>query len=182
MPEKFALEETLRQGGAIDGDEGSRGPGAPRVDRLRNELFAATTLSADEHRCFAPRDPRNELEGLGHLRARTHHSLEVLVGLNPPEPAHLFAKRPFPDRAIERQRQIVRVQRLGHVVVRPRAYGAHSGIEAPEGRHDDDRDVSTGRDDASTHLDARGPRHVEVGQNRVDVVHAGSDVLEGLIR
>ena len=73
MAEQLALEQRLGQRGAVDRDEGGRGPRAVAMDRVRRELLARAALAQDQDRRLRGRDPRDELVDLAHRRALADH-------------------------------------------------------------------------------------------------------------
>src|SRR5207245_8943408 len=50
VTEELAVEQRLRESGAVDGDERLPGERPALVDRTRDELLAGAALAADEHR------------------------------------------------------------------------------------------------------------------------------------
>src|SRR5216110_1934821 len=49
VPEELRLEQILRHGAAVDGDEGLVAPGAAIMDGARQELLAGAALAGDQH-------------------------------------------------------------------------------------------------------------------------------------
>jgi hypothetical protein len=65
------------------------------------------------------------------------------------------------DRALEREREVVDLERLRDEVVRARADRADGGLEAAERRHHDDRQVGPVRDDAAGRARGRSSPCIE---------------------
>ena len=66
VAEELALEQMLRDGRAIDGDEPLRAPLAVVVNGAGDELLARAALAGDHHRGVAVRDAADHLEDLLH--------------------------------------------------------------------------------------------------------------------
>src|SRR5688572_3231374 len=69
VAEQLALEQSLGERGAVQLDEGARGPRTLLVDGLGNELLAGATLTGDEYGRPRWRDLIDHLEQALHLRA-----------------------------------------------------------------------------------------------------------------
>src|SRR5204863_5673599 len=67
VAEELALEQRLRDGGAVERDERLSGARAPIVDRLRDELLAGAALAGDEDRRLERRHGEHRAEDLLHL-------------------------------------------------------------------------------------------------------------------
>src|SRR5207247_11049705 len=61
VAEQLGLDERLRDGRDVDGDERRALPVAPAVDRARHQLLARTALAGDQHRGRRRRDLRDQL-------------------------------------------------------------------------------------------------------------------------
>src|SRR5262249_50918409 len=66
VTEELALEQRLRDGAAVDGDEGSVAPWTMRVDGPGHELLAGAALSLAEHGGLCLADPLDQREDLAH--------------------------------------------------------------------------------------------------------------------
>jgi hypothetical protein len=75
MAEELALEQRLRQGGAVDGDERSVRAWARAMDAARDELLAGAGLTLDQHGDRGAGRALHQPEHLGHDRARATKSL-----------------------------------------------------------------------------------------------------------
>ena len=72
VPEQFRLEERIGQGGAIDGDEGTRVASRVRVDMTGDEILADAALTSNQDLGIAAGHAPHERENLAHLRAGVH--------------------------------------------------------------------------------------------------------------
>jgi len=62
VPEELALQEVLREGAAVDGQEGSVAPGGEVVDVARHALLAGAALPLDQHGRVGGRNMLSQLE------------------------------------------------------------------------------------------------------------------------
>jgi hypothetical protein len=72
VPEELALEEGLREGAAVDGDEGLVAPRGEVVDGAGGELLAGSGLAFEEHGDVAVGGELEHGEGLAHHQALAH--------------------------------------------------------------------------------------------------------------
>jgi hypothetical protein len=169
VAKELALEERLRHGGAVDRDERAVGASAPRVNGTSHQLLPGPTLTGHQDRDLGLGHSLNELKCLRHPGTGTHHVLEGRpreLGAQSAcfSPQHPLARGPF-----ERRGELGDVERLGHVVVRTRADGAHGRLLAAECRHHDDRHVSPRLDDARAEVDAADASHLNVREHDIHV-------------
>ncbi len=66
MPEELALDEVLRDGPAVDGDEGPGPPAALRVDGAGRDLLARPAVALEQHGDVALRGLPEQGQGLPH--------------------------------------------------------------------------------------------------------------------
>jgi hypothetical protein len=78
VAEELALEERLRDCGAVLDEERRVALGAPLVDRARDDLLARARLALDEHRHAAPRRPQRQVEDRPHARRGGDEGLPAL--------------------------------------------------------------------------------------------------------
>src|SRR5205814_884140 len=94
VAEELALEQILRDGAAVHGDERAAAPARPAMDGARDELFADAALARDERGRLVVRDLRDRLEDRLHRRALRQDVLEeVLAPDLLPQRAVLAAER-----------------------------------------------------------------------------------------
>ncbi len=76
VAEHLGFQQVLRQGRAVDLDQGLVGPVAGGVDHLGQNIFARAGLPLHEHRGVAFGDHRQDPEDLLHGRRLAHHVVE----------------------------------------------------------------------------------------------------------
>ena len=152
---------------------------AGRVDAPGDELLARAGLAVNEDGRVARRDARDGLVDPPHGRARADEARRLRLRRHrAAEAFELDAQLAVLDGAGDREREELRVDRLGDEVVGAGAHGGDGRLHAAlPGDHDDgERGVDAG--DALAHLDAAHLGHAEVGQDRVELL--GRDELERL--
>src|SRR5439155_21622808 len=77
VAEQLGLEETLRDGGAIHGDQGAALARARAMNRLRQQLLARAALALDQHREVRRRPAPSGLQRLDESRVRAAQLLEA---------------------------------------------------------------------------------------------------------
>src|SRR5581483_5059315 len=99
MAEQLALQQTFRNGGAVNGDESFRGSGAPAMNHTRGHFLSSATFSCKEHRGLATGDARQKVIHLLHSR---RISDQVIVRVDfPPEPQVLLFEPLHPAFSIQ---------------------------------------------------------------------------------
>ena len=81
-----------------------------------------------------------------------------------------FPEGAVSQRPLDREREIVDVERLRHEIVCARAYGRDGGVGVRIGGGDDDGDVFAATDDLRAKLDPAQARHADVGQHHLELV------------
>src|SRR5262249_57572151 len=66
VAEELALQQALRDGGAVEGQERRLGPGAVLVDGAGDQLLAGAALAGDQHGDVLSRDAADGLVDLAH--------------------------------------------------------------------------------------------------------------------
>lgn len=74
MAEKFALEQILRDGGAIDRDKWAVRPQAEIVNRARSEFFSCTAFTGDKDGCIRNGDALDDCFYLPNRRMFADHA------------------------------------------------------------------------------------------------------------
>src|SRR5207249_9116166 len=96
VAEELALEERVREGGTVDGDEAAALALTLEVDRARRELLAGARLAVDEDGRVVLRQHADRLEDLVHDAVAAHHVGErVAIGELAPEVADLVEQPPL---------------------------------------------------------------------------------------
>ena len=137
MPEELALQELVRHGPRVLGDEGLVRPGAVVVQGARQQLLAGAGFAGQQHRDVIGRDLGDLLTDTGErARGAAHHGVQIEAPLQPLAllgdallqrlPGHLHLQRELSVLALELhqpagvaddEEQIVRVPGLGDVLV-----------------------------------------------------------------
>src|SRR5581483_2594814 len=82
VAEKFALDQIVRNGGTVDGDEGLVRAVAVLPDRTCDQLLAGAALAGDHDRDIAGRDLTDDLEHLLHDRRIADDTLLVILAVD----------------------------------------------------------------------------------------------------
>ena len=169
-PKSSLSRSDLGERGAVQRHERLRRARAERVDRARELALAGAALARDEHGRARRRDLRATPIDLLHRGARADQALEALavalaqlaaqvLGLDP--------ERAALERALDRERERVEVDRLREVVVGARAHRATAEATSPNAVT-----TMTGRSRSCSRsfaeqLDAVHAGHLEVGDDDV---------------
>ena len=99
MAEELALQEILRQGGPVDGDEGAAGAPGAFVDHAGQDFLADAALPGQEDGGVDARDAAGEVEGAAHPGAARDDTRVLLLDLQPRQlaPAHLQLRLGRPE-------------------------------------------------------------------------------------
>jgi hypothetical protein len=167
VSEELALEQRLRHGRAVDGDERSVLPLAVPVERPRDQLLSGAALPGDEDRHIGLGGLLDELEDLLHLRASPPDLVERF-GLvhRHAQHLHLIAQPPMGDGAVDGVDEDLGLERLGDEIIGADPQRGDGGLHAAEGGYHDDRYIRPVGGEALAELDAVHPGHVKVGDHR----------------
>src|SRR5205823_10148783 len=115
VTEELALQQRLGERGAVHDDERTGLPPPAVVEGSGDELLAGTRLARDQHGGVGVHDPIEQIVEPSHRRAGAEQRPET-PGLfdRTAEPLYLVAERAVLDRAAEREREGVHLERLGH--------------------------------------------------------------------
>ena len=170
VPEQLALEQVLGHRRAVDRHEGPVPAPALRVQRLGDELLAGPALARDEHRRLGVGHARDELAHLQHRGAGPEDLLEALGAVDLlAEALDLLAERPVPERPLDRERELVHIERFRDEVVRAGPDRGDRRLHVRVGRDHDDRHVLAAADELLAELDAVHAGHVHVGDREPEV-------------
>ena len=126
MPEKFTLQQVLRNGPAIDGDERAGFAGAATVDGARYQFFTSSAFTNDQYRSVRGRYLLDRAEHSLHLRAGTDNFVESF-GL---AACHQFATTTlqllYMDGAVQYHFQFAHVYGLAEEIVSSQTYRLHA--------------------------------------------------------
>ena len=140
MAEQLGLQQPLRNGGAIDGDQRSVFSHARSVNRLRQQILAGAALAFDQYRDIRARHP---LHGVQHTNERIASSDEAFEAsrLRRLERGDLLLQAPTLERTRHDDLQLNHVERFGEEVVRATAQRVGGCLPDTEAGHGNDRDV-----------------------------------------
>ena len=139
VPEDLALEQLLRDGGGVHGDEWPGASLAPRVDGPGDELLARAGLAGDERRGARPRD---EVDGglqRPHRRAIPDDDVGRHARRGDERPLALVRMLPRLEGPGHGPAQVVDVARLDGVPERAPLDGVDGLVNSPGRREEDDR-------------------------------------------
>ena len=168
VAEELALEERLGHGSTVDRHERPLLASAAAMEDAGDHLLAGPALAGHEHARVGVDHPVEKLSDPAHRTAVADELVEALrLPDQVPQALHLFAQRPMLNRARERDRERVHLDRFGDEVVRARADRGDRRLEASEGRDHDHRYIGSARHDALAEGEAVHATHVEVGEHDV---------------
>ncbi len=176
---QFALQQRLRNGPAVDGDERLVAPRAFAVDRRRHQFLAGARLADQEdgeirvgHAMNIRHHPGNGLRGAHALKERQGLGRPAL-GLHalPPAPVRQGLKRDPGDFGVG--------EGLEQVVVRTGLHRLHGLADVRIGRDQHHGQMAVRLANGLQHLDAVEPRHADVQKN--DVRRVRADHLDRLL-
>jgi len=155
VAEQLALQEILRDGAAVDCDEGVRGAWAARVDRPRHQLLAGACLALDQHRDVGGGHALDEVQDLLHLGSLRDDAADRLEAFDLHLEGRVLAPQPgLLRRLLDEQLQLLHGRRFGEVVVGAELHGldrrGHRGVP----REHDDLGHEAVIGDALEHVDA----------------------------
>ena len=142
VSEKLALQERIRQRGAVDGDQPPVLPVAHAMDGARDHLLAGPALAQDQDVAVGRGDAVNQVAHLLHRRALADDAARLVPR------AELFLERLMValqghvlQQPLDPQQDVVEKERLGQVVVR-------AELDRLDGR----LDIAVGADHDEMHL------------------------------
>jgi hypothetical protein len=125
VTEQFAFEQRLRDGRAVDGEEGRVRSAAVVVDRAGDQLFSRPTLAQDQDVDLLWRDPADRLAHLLHHAAAADDLVAQVERRDHRRNPHQAGclKGPF-----DHLGQPLQVERLDEVVERPLLHRLNGGL------------------------------------------------------
>jgi hypothetical protein len=180
VPEEFALQQGLRQGGAGDVHETAMGPVGIVVNDTGSQILAGSTVTAQEHGGRAALgDILKQVEHANHRLVAPDHLVETELALEiTAQLAHLPAQLGGFQALLDGEHQLIHVERLGDVVVRPQADRLDRLLQPAEGGdHDDDR-LAVVLANLAEHVQAGEVGQLVVEQDQV-VIAMGVEIETG---
>ena len=168
MAEQFALQQVLRDGRRVDGDEGPVGPRRVLVQRTRHQLLARAGFAGNHHRHVALAQAANRTEHILHGRCLAQHfrgGRHALFG-------HFLALAFF-DRTANQLHRLDQVKGLGQVFECAALKGGHRAIQIGKRRHDDDRQAGQLFLDLFQQVQARAAGHADIAHENLRPLFLG---------
>ncbi len=177
VPEQLALEQVLGQRRAGDVHERLRRAVAAEVNDLGGEILAGAALPCQEHgRGRAGGDLLQQRADVHDRVARADDAVEaVRLRLGAPQRAHFAAQPRRLERLLDKERDLVEVERLVGVVIRALLHRLDGRLDARVGRQQDDEGVGVGALHPPQDVEAIAVRQLVVEQ---DEVHALTKAFE----
>ena len=181
MAEELALEEVLRDGGAVDGDERLLVALAVGVDGPGNEFLAAPTLTGDQHRGVAHGNTANHFEDRLHRLGTANDVITVLF-----DRQRRFGRGGCAEFGCGLERRIddhLHGEGSGFLSKKIKGTEFHrldDGLRRPESTHHDDHGVDGLSADLGQQFESGGGTQVELRQDEVGLLQA--EDLEGVRR
>ncbi len=168
VAEELGFHQRLGDRRTVEADERALAARAVDVQRTGDDLLACPGLAADQHGGLRRRHLGDRVQQPQHGRAAADDAaaLEASRQLGA-QRAVLRLQPGVLHGAFERDAQLVEVERLGEVVVRPLLESGHGRLDRGEGGHDDDRDGRVDRLDGRECLEPRHLQHAHVHQHQV---------------
>ena len=136
------------------------------VDGARHQLLARSAVAQEEHRRVGLRHRPDLLEHPLHGLRAAQDVVEAVPPLDfGAKPAVLLAELLVLHRALDDQRELRKLERLGQVVVGAQTHGVDGALEAPERGHEDDPRPGLDALGLPQHGQAVHRLHDEVGEN-----------------
>ena len=183
VAEQDALDQILRDGAAIDGDEGLGSAGAFALDGARDQLLADARFAFDQHRDGGVGGPVAELDHALHGIAAGDQVVEAKLaaggGLHADQ---LAVQRLDLERVLDGDFEPLGTHRLDHEVDGAGAHRRDGGVDAAMSGLHDDRRLAGQRAHGGENGYAVGARHDEVEQDKADLPRVvGLERFERLI-
>src|ERR1700722_6709794 len=139
MPEQFALQQVLRDRGAVDRDERTTLHPAVIVQRASKEILANPAFAGDQYVSRGVRHLPQHLKLSEHLGiSRDDLVQSKSVGQLAAQPEHFSAEFAILQRSRYYQQQLVVAERLGDIVKSTEPHGLDGGFNGTKGGDDND--------------------------------------------
>ena len=168
VAEQLALQQGLRDGGAVEGQERRLGPGAVLVDGAGDQFLAGAALAGDQHRHVLGGDAADGLVDLAHGRAGADDGA-VHVGVRGGLGDHGRLAHPpgHLQRLADHPPQLVQVERLEQVVVGALLHRLDGRVRRLGHGDEDDRDARVDPADLLVDLQPGLVGQAQVEQNDI---------------
>ena len=139
------------------------------MDRARHPFLAGSRLAGHENGAVGARDLLDQLEDGEHLVAAADDVRELMGTAERPFEQHvLLPELALLESVAHLHLQLVDVERLAQVIVRPKAHRLDRGIRRRERCNHDAKDVGVEALRASKHVDASHVGHLDVGDEQIE--------------
>ncbi len=171
VAEQDRLDQVLRDGAAIDGDERAAGALGRALDGARDQLLAGAALAFDQDRDVGLRGARAQPEDLAHLGRGGDEVFEgeAVLGLLL-ELLYFAGQRADLELVADRDRDALGRGGLDQEVVGAGAHGFHGGIDAALGGQHDDGKLGVRGTQLGEDVEAAHVGHDEIEQHEVDLL------------
>ena len=177
VAEQLALQQVLRDGRAVEGQERRLGSGAVLVDGAGDQFLAGAALAGDQHRHVLGGDAADGLVDLAHGRAGADDgAVHVRVRRGLGDHGRLAHPPGHFQRLADHPPQLVQVERLEQVVVGALLHRLDGRVRRLGQGDEDDRDARVDLADLLVDLQAGLVGQAQVEEN--DIGRLGTDPLE----
>jgi hypothetical protein len=166
VAEKLALEQGVRDRGAVDRDEWPLPPRGEHVDGAGEELLARSALSLEKNRRVG-RGHALRLGANGLERGRLADDRRHLPGLRLGKQQRLALTGAPLDGALDHQAQQVRVHGLGDEILGSAFHRVHGRFDRAEGRHHENGQRRVDRPSRVENRQPVGAGQAPVGQDDI---------------
>ena len=180
VAEQLALQQVLRDGGAVEGQERSLSAGAVLVDGAGDKLLAGATLPGDQHGKGLVGDTADGLVRFLHPRAAADDGFagELFVRRRLRDDGRLAHQPGDFERLADHAVQLLQIDRLEQVVVRPVPHRLDGRVGRPGHGDHDDRDAGVDSPELSQDVQAGLVGQAQVEENNVRA--SGGDPFQAL--
>ena len=169
VPEELALDQLGGEGRAVQRHEGAPAAGALGVERPRRQLLPGPALAPQQHAHVGGPGAADEMVRLAHRGGVADQPAELARELLP-QPSVLAAQRQHLPRPPRHRADLLVVEGLGDVVVRPELEGPHRDPLVAVRRHEHEEGARMPRAHLLQELHAVHRRHAEVGDHQVGLL------------
>ena len=166
VAEQFALQQRLRDGGAVDGQERLVGPLAVVIEGAGHQFLARAAFAQDQHVDVLRRDPADGLAHLLHDRTAADDAVGAVLGRQHGRHAHQPGRL---EGAVEDLAESLQIDRLDEVIEGAALHGLDGRLRGAVGRDEDDRPPRVAAVDLAEDVQAGA-----VGQLQVEHDHVGT--------
>ena len=168
VSEEFAFQQRLRQSAAVNDDQRMKSSRAGVMNRPRHQFLPGAAFPGDQHRSFRGTNRLNGVEDLVHgaaLADQVPRTRDFGDGLAQEDV--LLGRVLMRQRVLHQVRDLVRVQRLGHVVIGAVLQRRDRGLDRGIAGHDDHDELRIDFVHAALQFDPVGAAHLDIHQGRI---------------